>query len=86
LNRQYVVQAWTKGGQAAAQPEYTFVNQQLEGRAHATDPVDYAPIEVSLTLREQVIGNISLDVERNSLLPEDLELVEQVATQAALAM
>ncbi len=86
LNRQYVVQAWVKGGQAAAQTEYAFVNPQLEGRSHAPATGDYAPIDVPLTLREQVIGNISLDVERNSLLPEDLELIEQVATQAALAM
>ena len=89
LNRQYVVQAWTKGGQGLRSSQVTYVNDQLVS-SDASEPAASAEpgsgAEFPLTLRDQVIGQIQLDVDRASLLPEDIELVEQITTQAALAM
>jgi GAF domain-containing protein len=88
LNRQYVTQAWTKGGHGLFSSQYTFVNEQSDrspASVASSDPNEPA-VEFPLILRDQVIGRISLDMDRDALLPEDTKLIEQVTTQAALAM
>lgn len=81
LNRQYVVQAWKE---IAYRPELSGVS--CENREYQGPSEGLQTIRLPLTLREQVIGQLSLEIGRQSLTPEELSLVEQVTTQAALAM
>ena len=81
LNRQYVLQAWKKAGETPGLYRVSYEN------------VAFAGIEDSIVtqrfpvlLRDQVIGQLGIDTDKQVLTPEEQTLIQEVATQAALAM
>jgi GAF domain-containing protein/HAMP domain-containing protein len=77
-NRQYVAQAWTEPGRESTGYEYV-----AGGAMQDSGPVN--EIKVPLTLREQVIGQLSLEGDQ-AWTADERTLIEAVATQAALAL
>jgi GAF domain-containing protein/HAMP domain-containing protein len=77
-NRQYVAQAWSEPGREMSGYEYVASSAQRD-----SGPVN--EVKVPLILRDQVIGQLSLEGDQE-WTPEERTLVEAVATQAALAL
>jgi GAF domain-containing protein len=78
-NRLYVTDSWTETAREHGGYEYD------TGVEKATPNEGSIAINVPLTLREQIIGNISLEGQQD-WSPEEKGLIEAVATQAALAL
>jgi GAF domain-containing protein len=76
LHGQYVAEAWSRRLPAGEATEYTVGTSPPEGAA---------VLDVPLTLRDQIIGQITLEGE-SEWSPEERSLIEAVATQAALAL
>jgi len=81
LNRQYLSNAWEN---IAKNPEISVVDYLNDQIAGSDD--DISPINIPIELREQVIGKISLQLGVNTLSSDDLAFVNQITTQAALAL
>jgi GAF domain-containing protein len=81
LNRQYMLQAWRKADETPAMQGVHYENESYEG-LEETITTKRFPI----LLRDQVIGQLSLDTDKKVLTPEEEILVQEVTTQAALAM
>ncbi len=80
LNRQYVSESW--------QNVWAAEGQDLFAEKGVVQP-DEKLNEINLPLRlrgEQIIGNITLATEQADLSDEDLEFVEAVSNQAAIAL
>lgn len=80
LHSQYLAKAWSKIPEQASDLEYTFEAgdvEQIDGSQ---------PIEVPLTLRDQVIGSLVLETGPEGFTPAENALLDSVATQAALAL
>jgi GAF domain-containing protein len=87
LNRQYLVNTWTRVVSTQKQTSYTFVNEQVMKPAKAGAKQEQpSVVKVPLSLRDQTIGQITLETGEGSLSPEDASFVAQVTTQAALAL
>ncbi len=76
LHGQYVKEAWSRRMPAGAATEYEVGKTLPEGAA---------VLDVPLTLRDQIIGQITLEGE-GEWSAEERSLIEAVATQAALAL
>ncbi len=76
LQGQYVMEAWSRRLPTAEATEYT---------VGTTPPVEATVLDVPLTLRDQIIGQITLEGE-SEWSPEERSLIETVAAQAALAL
>lgn len=81
LNRQYMLQAWKKTDETPALLGVRFENESYEGLEETITTQQFPII-----LRDQVIGQLSLDTDKKMLTPEEQTLVQEVTTQAALAM
>jgi GAF domain-containing protein len=77
--RAYVTKAWSETARENEGYEYTDATEGLAPDAALS------AIDVPLTLREQIIGQLHLEGQQD-WTPEERSLVEAVATQAALAM
>lgn len=80
LNRQYVSESW--------QNVWAAEGQDLFAEKGVVQP-DEKLNEINLPLRlrgDQIIGNITLATEQSDLSEEDLEFVEAVSNQAAIAL
>jgi GAF domain-containing protein len=81
LNRQYVQDAWTK---AAARPG---LNSYIYSSDTESELIDTSlATNLAIVLRDQVIGQISLELSSPDLTAEDRAFAEQITNQAALAM
>jgi GAF domain-containing protein len=81
LNREYVEGSWTRLARGGPELTATFENPvtPADGPAYS--------LNIPLTLREQqVIGNITLETESSNWSSEELEFIEAVGNQAALAL
>ncbi len=81
LNRQYVADAWKEISQQPGVSQASHENELYSGSVEGL-----RVLPVPLTLRDQVIGQLLLETDRTTLTPEELNFIEQVTTQAALAM
>ncbi|MBW8011712.1 MAG: GAF domain-containing protein [Chloroflexi bacterium] len=82
LNRQYFSKAWSDVVRSGITLSYT-----TEADNYSEDEKLPDPLKVPLTLRgEQIIGNITLESERGEWTAEELDFIEAVSTQAALAL
>ncbi|MDH5508541.1 MAG: GAF domain-containing protein, partial [Anaerolineae bacterium] len=82
LNRQYLTSAWSE---VLTRDEPTSFTYEAAG----TPVLDKPPsaLNIPLTLRDdQLIGNITLESERTDWSENELEFIEAVSTQAALAL
>ncbi len=80
LNQAYLRQGWTDAAAFHGEIQYTFENKNINNENAAN------LIQVPMILRDQVIGQISLETDIPNLSPEDLEFVEAVTTQTAIAL
>jgi GAF domain-containing protein len=78
IQREYVAASWSGSAREHAGYEYTSSEAAVENE-------QLSMIDVPLTLREQIIGQLHLEGQQD-WTPEERNLVEAVATQAALAM
>ncbi|MEZ0395176.1 MAG: GAF domain-containing protein [Anaerolineales bacterium] len=76
LHGQYLQEVWS---QRSGGP------QEAEFRLSADETEELTPVEIPLTLREQIIGQLMLE-GRSEWTPEERALIESIATQAALAL
>jgi GAF domain-containing protein len=81
LNRQYVVQAWKKAGETPSLQRAIFENISFEGSEQLLNTQRFP-----ILLRDQVIGQLSIDTDKQMLSLEEQTLIQEVTTQAALAM
>ena len=81
LNRQYVVQAWKKAGDMPSLQRVSYENAAFEGIETGV-----ATQRFPVLLRDQVIGQLAIDTDKQILTPEEQTLIQEVTTQAALAM
>jgi GAF domain-containing protein len=80
LNREYFQKAWGQVMDEYASLNYTFDNPD----AHTTTAGQV--VQLPLSLRDQVIGQITLETNEASLAPEEMEFVDAITTQTALAL
>ncbi|KAA3643465.1 MAG: GAF domain-containing protein [Chloroflexi bacterium] len=81
LNRSYLNEAWSGVDTEERDLSYTLENI-LPGQSG-----DASSLDVPLTLRgEQVIGKISLEADKSNWSQEELEFIDAVSSQAALAL
>ncbi len=80
LNQAYLKQGWAEAAAFHGDIQYTFENKNFEDENAAN------LIQVPMILRDQVIGQISLETDKPNLSPDDLEFVEAVTTQTAIAL
>lgn len=81
LHRSYLQEAWAETVQSSG--DHSFSVENLTG----PDPANpLAQIELPLVLREQTIGQITLETDRSSLSAEEIALIDSITTQTALAL
>lgn len=81
LNREYLQRAWTETLDTYGELSYEYESPNLiqeSGTAKA--------LQIPLTLRDTVIGEITLDMEGGALTEEEKVFVENVTTQTAIAL
>jgi sensor domain CHASE-containing protein/GAF domain-containing protein len=81
LHNQYLGEAWSETAKAAGGLSYTYENEkpyELVGQTHRVD----VPIE----LRDKIIGRLVLEIDRSNLSSEEMDMVESIATETAVAL
>jgi GAF domain-containing protein len=81
LNRQYLRQAWTSEETASGKITYTYQNPLAQ-----VSEENGNLIEIPITVREQVIGRITLETGEQDLQPEEKAFINSITTQTALAL
>jgi len=81
LHQQYLADAWTDTIEETGVLSYTYQNENPTADSDAR-----AQIQIPLTLRNQVIGQVVLGGERDRFTPEELAFIDAVITQTALAL
>lgn len=81
LNRAYLQQGWNEAFSAGQPLVYQFRSQQTS-QSDAPSKLVHIP----LSLRDQTIGNLTLEMNAETLGQEDLEFIDGVATQTAIAL
>ncbi|MDD1749158.1 MAG: GAF domain-containing protein [Methanothrix sp.] len=80
LNQAYLKKGWAETTSSHGDLRFTFENNAAPGNEANN------LIQVPMMLRDQVIGQISLETDKPNLSPDDLEFVEAVTVQTALAL
>lgn len=82
LNREYLSEAWRD-----VDMEGQGISIEVESENPPGESESAQTLNVPLTLREdQVIGNILLEATRDNWSPEEMEFIEAISNQAALAL
>jgi GAF domain-containing protein len=80
LQRNYLSQAWSK-----VNPDlWEFSLEESPDGEGSID--EYTPLHVPLTLREQVIGQVTLEADKVNWSAEETAFIEAITTQAAIAL
>jgi GAF domain-containing protein len=80
LNRTYLLQGWLDSVAINGEISYTFENEMRKS-ATANNRV-----KIPMILRDEIIGQITLDIEQKEFSPEELEFIEAISVQTALAL
>ncbi|HEX2981739.1 MAG TPA: GAF domain-containing protein [Anaerolineaceae bacterium] len=80
LAANYLSQSWNEVTHNQGQLGFTYENPLAE---HLEDPVEH---QFQLTLRDTVIGKLSLEAEQDKITPEDKVFIDAVAAQTAIAL
>jgi GAF domain-containing protein len=80
LNRTYLQKAWSELIEESGNFSYTFDNAEVH---HSVQPNQ---IQIPLSLREQVIGHLTLETDNAALSKDQLEFIDAITTQTALAL
>ncbi len=81
LNCQYVVQAWKKEGETPSLQRASYENSAYDGIENILITQRFP-----ILLRDQIIGQLAIDTDKQMLNPDEQTLIQEVTTQAALAM
>ncbi len=81
LNRAYLMQAWEDAVALHGKLEYSYHNPSAVHTGNQSNQ-----IHIPLTLREQAIGSLTLDLGEKSLTPEEMEFIDGVINQTAIAL
>ena len=81
LNRQYVAQAWNKAGEMPSMQQVAYENELIDSSVGSSTEKQFP-----ILLRDQVIGRLRLETDKQTLTQEEQTLIQEVTTQAALAM
>lgn len=81
LHRQYLTKSWAEVSQQPGQFSFTFENERAQA-----DSASQTFLDVPISLRHQMIGHLRLDLNRPSLSPSEISLVEAVVNETALAL
>jgi GAF domain-containing protein len=80
LNQAYLTQGWNDAISIHGDYRFTFEGNQKNELSSGN------LIQLPMTLRDQVIGQITLETNQPSLSPDDLEFVDAISVQTALAL
>lgn len=80
LQRQYLDRAWTETALQERGLSYQFEDEKYANEAAGS------AIQLPLSLREQIIGQITVETGNTSLSPDEMALVDAITTQTALAL
>lgn len=81
LNRQYLHQVWSSEEAASGKMIYTYHNPLVRVNEETENL-----IEIPITVREQIIGRITLETGQSDLQPEEKAFIDSITTQTALAL
>jgi sensor domain CHASE-containing protein/GAF domain-containing protein len=81
LHQQYLGKAWANTALAAGGLSFTYDNDQLNQSSGET-----RTFNIPLELREQNIGQLRLELDRANLSPEELVMLNTIATDTATAL
>ena len=81
LNRIYIQRSWGRTVETQGALEYKFE----EKRKKPTN-LEYDTIVIPLLLRDQPLGELTLEIEKGSLSPEDQFVISSIADQTAQAL
>lgn len=84
LHRQYLAQAWSESSTHLREMSYSF--EQTPPQTSLEPSETQSSLEVPLVLRDQVIGNLTLETKHGNLTPEERTFIDSVTTQATLAL
>lgn len=80
LNRAYLQQTWKETSRVYGNLKYEYENST------AMPSKEGAHVNIPLTLREQPIGTMRIHLGEQPLHPEEVEFIEAIATQTAVAL
>lgn len=83
LNHEYLQRAWSEAVGMYGGLTYGYDNPFISTRSQ-TQPGNL--IDIPLTLRDETIGSLTLEVDRAELSSEEMAFVENVTTQTAIAL
>ena len=87
VHRQYVRQSWGDITERTQGISYTYAREAEEEDAHPVQDIfQPATVEIPLVLRDEPIGYLSLESSRPALTPQEMNFVEAVVQQTALAL
>ncbi len=81
LNRQYLQQAWDETIDIKGRLDYIY-----ESPNKPPDGLEISQVRVPLTIRDQVIGEIILEMDKDHLSAQDHAIVEAISSQTAQAL
>jgi GAF domain-containing protein len=84
LHHQYLAQAWSEASTHLREMSYSF--EQTPPQTSLEPSETQSSLEVPLVLRDQVIGNLTLETKHGNLTPEERAFIDSVTTQATLAL
>ena len=84
LHRQYLAQAWGEASNRLNETSFLFEQNPQQTSIESSE--SQSTLEVPLILRDQVIGNLTLETKQEALTPEERAFIDSVTTQAALAL
>ena len=81
LNRQYVQQSWSDEIMASGNLSYVYENHGVRD----TGSISHN-LQIPIRLRNQVIGQIEIEKDTDEFSGDDIELVESISSQTAVAL
>ncbi len=86
LQRQYLSQTWAEAKQIHGELQYTYDANAQGQDNHETADQDLSTYSTPISLRDQQIGQITLEADKTAWSYEDRNFIESVITEAALAL
>ncbi len=83
LHRNYLSHAWSRHTLPASELSAIF---EMQNPAPAEQAATSLPINIPVSLREQEIGQLTLEADKSDWSPEEIAFIEAVTTQAAVAL
>ncbi len=87
LNREYLQKSWAEVGATYGNIEYEYQNAaSVSSPTKNSTSNELGTIDLPITLRDQIIGQITIESDTTNYTPSQLEFIEAIALQTALAL